>query len=280
MSLAVSEASEVMNLVGMYGYFMGNFHEAFGSFLGTVIMGVQLGIGPDGEFRYDSDGEFQAFDKGMLKLFHMHCAKLGVPSKWSNPDNLANLCSDLIYNKPVVIEYAYTFLKWCTSLLITNMDEVCFLARSIFWNAKVDLSLQISLMHETYNRTFHISELTAGYFNLRAENSYPAILKVLARHKFYLGCAGFDYWDKDEVEGSSPQGLLGEILSAADVVSNLKIYIENSKVTEWDNKSFSAILVNCSKWGLKVSFTLKMDKAYLFTMSNWVPFTNFLKQLS
>lgn len=70
--------SEVMNPIDMYDYFMGNFHETFEPFLGTVIMGVQLRIGPDGESRYDSNGEFQVFDKGMLKLFHMHCAKLGV----------------------------------------------------------------------------------------------------------------------------------------------------------------------------------------------------------
>lgn len=290
-----------------YADFMRNFRDTFRPFLGGIITGIQVGMGPAGELRYPSCpiqkltwawrtrelGEFQCYDKYMLASLNACARKIGI-REWANsgPFGASNLMQDPegteffktdgLWNTP----YGEFFLGWYSGMLLLHGERICSETETIFRGTKVNTSGKVAAMHWHYGTQSHPSELTAGYYNTSARDGYLPIARIFGRYGFTLSCTCFEKQDADEKQMnplSSPEGLLRQVLLAARNC-DVPMEGENSAVT-LDDGSFQQVL-KMSKFysdGLKTpSFSfnfVRMDKN-LFEYRNWVSFTRFVKQMS
>ncbi|KAM1736627.1 hypothetical protein ACFX12_014966 [Malus domestica] len=291
-----------------YADFMRNFRDTFRPFLGVVITGIQVGMGPAGELRYPSCptqkltwawrsrelGEFQCYDKYMLASLNACAREIGMP-EWGNggPFGAANLMQD-----PELTEffrsddgswntsYGTFFLEWYSGMLVLHGERICREAETIFRGTEASTSVKLAGMHWHYRTKSHPSELTAGYYNTSRRDGYLPIARMLAKYGFTLCCSGFDLQDQEERKMnpvSSPEGLLRQLLSAARLC-DIPLEGETSAAS-LDNESLQQV-VRMSKYysyGLeKPSFSfnfVRMDKN-MFEFHNWVHFTRFVRQMS
>ncbi|KAL6175266.1 hypothetical protein ACLB2K_051908 [Fragaria x ananassa] len=292
----------------VYADFMRNFRDTFKHFIGVIIIGIQIGMGPAGELRYPSCptqkltsawrtrelGEFQCYDKYMLAALNARAREIGMP-EWGNggPIGASNLMQNPEETKFFRSDggswntsYGTFFLEWYSGMLLLHGERLCREAEAIFWGTKGNTSAKVAGFHWHYLTQSHPSELTAGYYNTSTRDGYLPIARMFARYGFSLCCPCFDLQDLDEKQMnpvSSPEGFLRQLLSAARVCD---IPVEGEpSASSLDDKSFQQV-VKMSKYysyGLeKPSFSfnfVRMDKN-MFELHNWVRFTRFVRQMS
>ncbi|GAV68687.1 Glyco_hydro_14 domain-containing protein [Cephalotus follicularis] len=294
--------------VQTYTDFMRNFKEVFRPYLGAVITGIQVGMGPAGELRYPSCssqkltwgrhlrelGEFQCYDKYMLASLNACAQKIGI-REWGygGPIGTGNLTNDPEHTEFFRSEdgawntpYGKFFLEWYSGMLLLHGERICREAENIFRGTQIYTSAKVAGIHWHYGTQSHPSELTAGYYNTLTRNGYLPIARIFARHEFTLCCNSFEMRDVKEKQlnpVSSPEGFLRQLLLAARVCG-IPLEGENS-AARLDDESYQQVL-KMSKFysdGLErpsFSFNLvRMDKN-MFDNSNWISFTRFVKQMS
>ncbi|XXG90074.1 hypothetical protein AAC387_Pa12g1921 [Persea americana] len=244
-----------------YSDFMRNFRDTFREFLGDIITGVQVGMGPAGELRYPSCpseklswawrfrelGEFQCYDKYMLASLNA-CARdigmrewgsggpLGASNLMQNPEETLFFRSDGSWNTP----YGRFFLEWYSGMLLLHGERLCMVAENIFWGTDVKISAKVAAIHWHYNTKSHPSELTAGYYNTSLRDGYLPVVRMLGRYRMALCCACFDIQDEEEENvnpSSSPEGFLRQLIFAARMCG-IPLAGENS-VTRLDDTSLT-----------------------------------------
>ncbi|KAK6947954.1 Glycoside hydrolase, family 14 [Dillenia turbinata] len=293
--------------VQAYSDFMRNFRDTFRPFLGVIITGIQVGMGPAGELRYPSCptqklawarrtyelGEFQCYDKHMLASLNAcardvgmrewgHGGPMGAGNVMQNPEQTEFFKSDGSWNTP----YGNFFLEWYSGMLLLHGERLCKEAETIFRGTEVTVSGKVAGMHWHYDTQSHPSELTAGYHNTSNRDGYLPITRMFGRYGITLCCTCFEMQDADEKRmnpDSSPEGFLRQLLVAASICE-LPLEGENSAAS-LDDGSFQQVL-KMSKFysdGLqRPSFSFnftRMDKN-LFEYRNWVLFTRFVRQMS
>uniref|UniRef100_A0A5B7BQV4 Beta-amylase n=1 Tax=Davidia involucrata TaxID=16924 RepID=A0A5B7BQV4_DAVIN len=290
-----------------YADFMRNFRDTFRPFLGGIITGIQVGMGPAGELRYPSCpslklswawrsrelGEFQCYDKYMLASLNACAQEIGM-REWANggpigagnlmhnPENTEFFKSDGSWNTP----YGEFFLEWYSGLLLLHGERMCREAETIFRGTEVNTSGKVAGIHWHYGTQSHPSELTAGYHNTSIRDGYLQIARMFGRYGFTMCCTCFEMQDAAEQQmnpASSPEGFLRQLLLAARIC-DIPLEGENSAAS-LDDESFQQVL-KMSKFysdGLETpSFSFnfnRMDKN-LFEYRNWVSFTRFVRQMS
>ncbi|MCD7450921.1 hypothetical protein HAX54_008983 [Datura stramonium] len=290
-----------------YTEFMRNFRDTFIPFLGGVITGIQVGMGPAGELRYPSCplqklawtwrsrelGEFQCYDKYMLASLNACAGEIGM-REWANggPIGASNLMqdpesteffkSDGSWNTP----YGEFFLGWYSGMLLLHGERICREAETIFRGLEVNLSGKVAGIHWHYGTRSHPSELTAGYYNTSIRDGFLPIARMFGRYGFAMCCTCFEMQDAEEQQMnpvSSPEGFVKQLLLAARI-SDIPLQGENS-ASSLDDESFQQVL-RMSKFysdgpGTPTfSFNfVRMDKN-LFEYRNWVSFTRFVRQMS
>ncbi|KAL0296379.1 UNVERIFIED_CONTAM: Beta-amylase 3, chloroplastic [Sesamum radiatum] len=128
-----------------YADLMRSFRDTFRSFLGGIITGIQVGLGPGGELRYPSCptqkltqasrsgelGEFQCYDKYMLASLRACAYKIGMrewgyggpidaSSLMQNPESTEFFRSDGSWNSP----YGEFFLEWYSFTMCCSCFEM------------------------------------------------------------------------------------------------------------------------------------------------------------
>ncbi|KAJ8555904.1 hypothetical protein K7X08_013400 [Anisodus acutangulus] len=290
-----------------YTEFMRSFRDTFIPFLGGVITGIQVGMGPAGELRYPSCpmkklawtwrsrelGEFQCYDKYMLASLNACAGEIGM-REWANggPIGASNLMqdpesteffkSDGSWNTP----YGEFFLAWYSGMLLLHGERICREAETIFRGLEVNLSGKVAGIHWHYGTQSHPSELTAGYYNTSIRDGLLPIARLFGRYGFTMCCTCFEMQDAEEQQMnpvSSPEGFVKQLLLAARIC-DIPLQGENS-ASSLDDESFQQVL-RMSKFysdgpGTPTfSFNfVRMDKN-LFEYRNWVSFTRFVRQMS
>lgn len=291
-----------------YTDFMRNFRDTFRLFLGVIITGIQVGLGPAGELRYPSCpsqkltwawrsrelGEFQCYDKYMLASLNACAREIGM-REWGNggPIGAGNLMQnpeqteffrgdDGSWKTP----YGKFFLEWYSGMLLVHGERICREAETIFRGTEVNTSAKVAGIHWHYGTQSHPSELTAGYYNTSTRDGYLPIARMFGRYGFAMCCTCFEMQDSEEKQmnpDSSPEGFLRQLLLAARVCE-IPLEGENTAAS-LDDDSFQQVL-KMSKFysnGLeKPSFSfnfMRMDKN-MFEYQNWVRFTRFVRQMS
>lgn len=291
-----------------YSDFMRNFRDTFRSFLGVIITGIQVGLGPAGELRYPSCpsqkltwawrsrelGEFQCYDKYMLASLNASARAFGM-REWGNggPIGASNLMHDPEHtdffktnNGSWKTPYGKFFLEWYSGMLLLHGEYICKEAETIFRGTKLNTYAKLAGIYYHYETQSHPSELTAGYYNTSSRDGYLPIIRMLGRYGFTLCCPCFEMQDSDEKQMnpfSSPEGFVRQVLLAARVC-DVPLEGENLAVS-LDDGSFRQV-VKMSKfysYGLeKPSFSfnfVRMDKN-LFEYTNWSRFTRFVREIS
>lgn len=291
-----------------YTDFMRNFRDAFRPFLGAIITGIQVGMGPAGELRYPSCpsqkltwawrsrelGEFQCYDKYMLASLNACAREIGM-REWGNggPIGAGNLMHDPEHTEFFRSEngswntpYGTFFLEWYSGMLLLHGERICREAETIFRGTEVHISAKLAGIHWHYSTQSHPSELTAGYYNTSTRDGYLPIARMFGRYGFAICCTGFEMRDVDEKQmnpASSPEGFLRQLLLAARVC-DIPLEGENS-VANLDDESFQQVLKmwkfysnGVEKPSFSFNFT-RMDKN-MFEYQNWVRFTRFVRQMS
>ncbi|CAK9169270.1 unnamed protein product [Ilex paraguariensis] len=290
-----------------YADFMKNFRNTFRLFLGGIITGIQVGMGPAGELRYPSCpsqkltrawrsrelGEFQCYDKYMLASLNACAREIGM-REWVNggpigagnlgqdPESTEFFKSDGSWNTP----YGEFFLEWYSGMLLLHAERICQETETIFRGTEVSTSGKVAGIHWHYGTQSHPSELTAGYYNTSIRDGYLPIARIFGRYGFTMCCKCFEMQDAQEQQMnpvSSPEGFLKQLLLAARIC-DIPLEGENS-ATGLDDESFKQVL-KMSKFysdGLeRPSFSFnfnRMDKN-LFEYHNWVSFTRFVRQMA
>lgn len=290
-----------------YTEFMRSFRDTFITFLGGVITGIQVGMGPAGELRYPSCplqklawtwrsrelGEFQCYDKYMLASLNACAGEIGM-REWANggpigasdlmqdPERTEFFKSDGAWNTP----YGEFFLAWYSGMLLLHGERICREAETIFRGLEVNLLGKVAGIHWHYGTRSHPSELTAGYYNTSIRDGLLPIARVFSKYGFSMCCACFEMQDAKEQlmnPGCSPEGFVKQ-LSRAAWICDLPLHGENS-ARSLDDGSFQQVL-QMSKFYLggprapAFSFNfVRMDRN-LFDYRNWVSFTRFVRQMS
>ncbi|KAL5552436.1 hypothetical protein UlMin_002612 [Ulmus minor] len=291
-----------------YTDLMRSFRESFEPFIGAVITGIQVGMGPGGELRYPSCpshkltwswrtrelGEFQCYDKYMLASLDACARQVGM-TQWGTggPYGAGNLMQDPektnffksdtgSWNTP----YGKFFLEWYSGMLLLHGERICREVVSIFGHTEVETSAKVAGIYWHYITQSHPSELTAGYYNTWTRDGYLPIVRLFARYGFTLCSSCFEMQDLRERQmnpASSPEGFLQQLLFDARVC-DVPLEGENS-ASNLDDASYNQV-IKMSKFyseGLeKPSFSfnfVRMDKN-MFEYQNWVRFTRFVRQMS
>ncbi|KAG8382539.1 hypothetical protein BUALT_Bualt05G0087900 [Buddleja alternifolia] len=290
-----------------YADLMRNFRDTFRSFLGSVITGIQVGLGPGGELRYPSCpiqklswawrsrelGEFQCYDKYMLASLNASARRIGM-REWGNggpidtsnlmqnPENTEFFKTDGSWKTP----YGEFFLGWYSEMLLSHGERICREAETIFRGEKVNMLGKIAGVHWHYGTQSHASELTCGYYNTSIRDGFIPIARMFGRYGFTICCACFEMKDAEEQQinrVSRPESFLKQLVVAARIC-DVALEGENYK-NNLDDESFGQVLRMSRLYsdGLKTpSFSfnfVRMDKN-LFEARNWAGFTRFVRQMS
>ncbi|PNX76448.1 beta-amylase chloroplastic-like [Trifolium pratense] len=290
-----------------YADFMRDFRDTFRPYLGIIITGVQIGMGPGGELRYPSLssqklnlawsrelGEFQCYDKYMLASLNASARNIGK-REWGNggPFGTGSLMQNPerteffrneggSWNAP----YGKFFLEWYSDLLLRHGERICREAETIFRGSEVHISAKLAAIHWHYDTQSHPSELTAGYYNTFNRDGYLPILRMFSKYGFTMCCSCFEMQDvimKKINPDSSPEGFLRQLLLAARLCD---VSLEGQNFsTDLDDGAFTQVL-EMSKFysnGIErrpFSFNfVRMDKN-MFEPRSWDRFTRFVRRMS
>lgn len=222
--------------VEVYFDYMRSFRVEVDEFFESgVITEIEVGLGPCGELRYPSYpekhewsypgiGEFQCYDRYLLKNLHKAAGARGHLSWAKGPDNTGSYNS-----KPQDTGffrdggdydsyYGRFFLNWYSRVLIDHGDRVLALANLAFEGTC--LAVKLSGIHWWYKTASHAAELTAGFYNPSNRDGYSAIASMLKKHEVALNFTCVELRTLDQNEDypealADPEGLVWQVLNAA-----------------------------------------------------------------
>ncbi|KAI9081609.1 hypothetical protein K1719_036495 [Acacia pycnantha] len=221
--------------VQVYQSFCESFKSAFSQFMGSVITGISMGLGSDGELRYPSyrqlpndsgtigAGEFQCYDKNMLSILKQHAEASGnplwglggphdAPTYNQSPNTYSFFRNGGSWESP----YGDFFLTWYANQLLTHGDRLLSIAASTFSDTTVSIYGKVPLMHSWYRMQSHPSELTAGFYNTVKRDGYKEVAKIFAKNSCKMILPGMNLSDTVQPQEtlSSPEMLLSQIMAA------------------------------------------------------------------
>lgn len=220
----------------VYFDYMRSFRVEFDEFfVDGVISMIEIGLGPCGELRYPSNpvkhgwrypgvGEFQCYDRYMLKSL-TKAAEARGHSFWargpenagsynSRPHETGFFCNGGDYDG----YYGRFFLNWYSQVLINHGDRVLSLAKFAFEGTFI--TAKLPGIHWWYKTASHAAELTTGFYNPSNRDGYAAIMEMLKKHgvalNFTVSQIGFSdpHMDTSEALGD-PDGLAWQVMNAA-----------------------------------------------------------------
>ncbi|CAH1447942.1 unnamed protein product [Lactuca virosa] len=182
----------------VYFDYMRSFRVEFDEFfVDGVISMIEIGLGPCGELRYPSNpvkhgwrypgvGEFQCYDRYMLKSLTKAAETRGHSFWGRGPENAGSynsrphetgfFCNAGDYDG----YYGRFFLNWYSQLLINHADRLLSLAKFAFEGTFI--TAKLSGIHWWYKTSSHAAELTAGFYNSSNRDGYAPIIEVLKKH--------------------------------------------------------------------------------------------------
>lgn len=218
--------------IDMYRDWMIAFRDAFEEDIGSLIVDIQVGMGPCGELRYPSYpldrwrfcgvGQFQAFDAYARSSLAMTAAEALHP-EWASPPSSNSTGS---YNShPSDTEFfsegyksdaGRFFLDWYFSSLKKHGRRVMSQARAVF-QGKARMTGKVAGIHWWYGSEAHAAEATAGYYNTDGRNAYLEIAQVLAAEGADMDFTCLEMRDREEPQTckSDPEGLVRQTIAAA-----------------------------------------------------------------
>ncbi|KAK4415927.1 Beta-amylase 7 [Sesamum alatum] len=289
--------------VEVYFDYMRSFRVEFDEFFEDgVISMIVVGLGPRGELRYPCNpvkhgwrypgiGEFQCYDRYMLKSLQK-AAEIRGHSFWSRgPENAGSynsrphetgfFCDGGDYDG----YYGRFFLKWYSQGLVDHGDRVLSLAKLAFEGTCV--AAKLSGIHWWYKTASHAAELTAGYYNSCNRDGYAAIMAMLKRHgaAVCFTCSQMSIVDHhmDFSESlADPEGLTWQVLNAAWDAS-IPVASENSFPCH-DREGYCYLLEKAKPIGDPdgrhfSAFTYLRLNPLLMERQNLVQFEQFVKRM-
>ncbi|KAF8087734.1 hypothetical protein N665_0570s0044 [Sinapis alba] len=200
-----------------------------------VISMVEIGLGPCGELRYPSCpikhgwrypgvGEFQCYDKYLLKSLRKAAESRGHPFWARGPENAGSynsqpqgtgfFCDGGDYDGL----YGRFFLKWYSQVLIDHADKVLSLAKLVFDSSCI--AAKIPDVHWWYRTASHAAELTAGFYNPSNRDGYAEIASTVKKHGATLSFVSGEVQvlnRPDDFSGAlgEPEAVAWQVLNAA-----------------------------------------------------------------
>ncbi|XP_027359756.1 beta-amylase 3, chloroplastic-like [Abrus precatorius] len=283
----------------VYSDYMRSFRDRFRDYLGSVIIEIQVGMGPCGELRYPSYpesngtwrfpgiGEFQCYDKYMKASLEASAEAIGKKD-WgrSGPHDSGQYNQypeDTEFFKREgtwSTEYGHFFLDWYSSKLIQHGERILVSAKSIFQTHGVKLSAKVAGIHWHYKARSHAAELTAGYYNTRFRDGYLPIAQMLAKHGVVLNFTCMEMRDREQPQHAncSPEGLVHQVKMATKT-ARAELAGENA-LERYDEGAFAQVVsTSNSGCGLTAFTYLRMNKR-LFEGDNWRHLVEFVKAMS
>ncbi|TKY70754.1 Beta-amylase 3 [Spatholobus suberectus] len=283
----------------VYSDYMRSFRDRFRDYLGSVIIEIQVGMGPCGELRYPSYpesngtwrfpgiGEFQCYDKYMRASLEASAEAIGK-KEWGRggphdsgqynqfPEDTGFFKREGTWNS----EYGQFFLDWYSTKLLEHGERILVSAKGIFNSSGVTLSAKVAGIHWHYKARSHAAELTAGYYNTRFRDGYLPIAQMLAKHGvvFNFTCMEMRDGEQPEHANCSPEGLVHQVKMATRT-AGAELAGENA-LERYDAGAFAQVLSTSNSGSGLAAFTyLRMNKR-LFEGDNWRHFVEFVKSVS
>ncbi|KAL1371055.1 beta-amylase 3, chloroplastic [Arachis hypogaea] len=285
----------------VYSDYMKSFHDRFRNYLGSVIVEIQVGMGPCGELRYPSYpesngtwrfpgiGEFQCYDKYMKASLAAAAEAIGK-KEWGTsgphdsgkynqfPEDTGFFKREGTWNS----EYGQFFLEWYSSKLLDHGDKILASAKGIFQASGVKLSGKIAGIHWHYKARSHAAELTAGYYNTRFNDGYLPIARMLAKHEVIFNFTCMEMKDREQPghANCSPEGLVHQVKMATKM-ARVELAGENA-LERYDADAYAQVLSTSrsdSGNGLTAFTYLRMNKK-LFEGDNWRHMVDFVRSMS
>ncbi|KAK7263360.1 hypothetical protein RJT34_30948 [Clitoria ternatea] len=285
----------------VYADFMRSFRDRFRDYLGSVIVEIQVGMGPCGELRYPSYpeangtwrfpgiGEFQCYDKYMKASLAAAADAIGK-KEWGGggphdsgqynqfPEDTGFFRREGTWNS----EYGQFFLEWYSGKLLEHGEKILLSAKGIFKTSGVKLSGKIAGIHWHYKARSHAAELTAGYNNTRNSDGYLPIAKMLAKHGVVFNFTCMEMKDREQPghANCSPEGLVHQV-KMATTTAGAELAGENA-LERYDSDAYAQVLStsrsDCHS-GLTAFTYLRMNKR-LFEGENWRHLVEFVRSMS
>ncbi|KAI4327213.1 hypothetical protein L6164_019701 [Bauhinia variegata] len=255
--------------IQVYSDYMRSFRDRFRDYLGTVIVEIQLGMGPCGELRYPSYpesngtwrfpgiGEFQCYDKYMRASLEASADAIGKRDWGRNGPH-------------------------DSGKLLEHGEKILASAKGIFQTSGVKLSAKIAGIHWHYRTRSHAAELTAGYYNTRFRDGYMPIAQMLAKHGvvFNFTCMEMKDGEQPDHANCSPEGLVRQVKRATRA-AGAELAGENA-LERYDSDAYAQVLATSrsdSGNGLCAFTYLRMNKK-LFEGDNWRHLVDFVRNMS
>ncbi|XP_042505641.1 beta-amylase 2, chloroplastic-like, partial [Macadamia integrifolia] len=224
------------NAVEVYYEFMRSFRLEFEEFIeDDIISEIEVGLGPCGElhypsypvkhgWRYPGIGEFQCYDKYLLKSLRKAAEARGhvvwargpgnAGSYISQPHETGFFCDGGEYDG----YYGRFFLNWYSQVLIDHADLVLTFAKMVFEDTPI--AVKVSGIHWWYKTASHAAELAAGFYNFANRDGYAPIAAMLKKHEVALNFTCVELRTLDQHEDfpealADPEGLVWQVLNAA-----------------------------------------------------------------
>ncbi|XP_057416449.1 beta-amylase 3, chloroplastic-like [Lotus japonicus] len=287
--------------IQVYADYMRSFRDRFQSSLGSVIVEIQVGMGPCGELRYPSYpesngtwrfpgiGEFQCYDKYMRASLAAAAEAIGKKEWGTNgphdsgqynqfPEDTGFFRKDGTWNS----EYGRFFMEWYSSKLLEHGEKILVSAKGIFQTSGVKLSGKVAGIHWHYRTRSHAAELTAGYYNTRHNDGYLPIAKMMANHGVVFNFTCMEMKDREQPEHAncSPEGLVNQVKTATRT-AKAELAGENA-LERYGADAYAQVLSTSrsdSGNGLAAFTYLRMNKK-LFEGDNWRHLVDFVRSMS
>ncbi|XP_061343944.1 beta-amylase 3, chloroplastic-like [Gastrolobium bilobum] len=285
----------------VYSDYMRSFRDRFRDYLGSVVIEIQVGMGPCGELRYPSYpesngtwrfpgiGEFQCYDKYMRASLEASAEAIGKRD-WGRsgphdsgqynqfPEDTGFFKREGTWNS----EYGQFFLDWYSTKLLEHGERILVSAKGIFQTSGVKLSAKVAGIHWHYKARSHAAELTAGYYNTRFRDGYLPIAQMMAKHGVVFNFTCMEMKDREQPEHAncSPEGLVHQVKIATNT-AGAELAGENA-LERYDSDAYAQVLTTSrsqSGCGLTAFTYLRMNKR-LFEGDNWRHLVEFVKSMS
>ncbi|MCO5567760.1 hypothetical protein L7F22_021454 [Adiantum nelumboides] len=285
------------NALEVYYDFMRSFRQTFECFFeDKTIVSVEIGLGARGELQYPSHtkahgwiypgiGEFQCFDKYMLKHLKSEAEARGCP-EWgrapqntghynSSPQDAFFFCDGGEYSR----FYGRFFLNWYSQMLLEHGEQVLSVANIVFEGTR--LVVKISGVHWSYKTPSHAAELTAGFYNVANRDGYASLVKLLAKQNTGLNFVTIEPSQQETFFNGliNPAGLQWQVLNAA-WEAGITVSSGNTRLC-YDRDYYIKVLTDAKPFddpdGHHIaSFTYSKLSSTLLERSNFEEFKNFV----
>lgn len=291
-----------------YEDFMFSFINKFESFIGSVIEEISVGLGPSGELRYPAHpfgdgrwrfpgiGEFQCYDKYMMRDLKIAACQEGKP-QWGDkgPQNAGyynSLPSGVPFfeegQESFLSDYGRFFLEWYSGRLIRHADAILTKAANMLKKyqeskkSSVLLVAKIGGIYWWYHTLSHPAELTAGYYNTALRDGYDPVASMLSRHGAALHISCLEMMDNETPPTylCSPERLLQQIWT---VSKKRIVHLTGRNTNErFDKAGLWQIHANCYHPQAEAvrSFTYFRMNEKIFRAENWNNFVPFVRKMS